>query len=210
MECKGEILKFTDALEEYISGRIDDNTLYDQMTKLFYEFLKEERFRKLEYLKIYPFISALQDEDIYQEQLLKKEIAQIIDILDGKKSFSYGLWMKLEERDIGQIHKIWDGYKMNGAIDFEEADFLQKELQNLVFHTKTIEDLCLERLLAMLVDLPIISAQDDRYNLLYTSDRIDEMSISENVEKLMKLLTGKSSVHILLKYGCSDCMYMIL
>ena len=202
--------KFSDMLEEFVLGKIDANTLHKQMKKLFRTYLKERRFKRLQYLKIYPFMSALQDEDLYQEHVLKKEINQIIDILDGKKPFIYHLWMKLEEREMSQIYKIWDGYKKNGFIAFEESELLQNELRNIAFNTKTIEDICFEKLLALLVDLPTTSEHGDHYDLLYMDEYIHEIDISENVEKLINILAGKTPVHILLKYVCSDCMYIIL
>ena len=205
-----EMLKFVDILGEYILGRIDANMLHEQMKMLFSEYINDNLFRKLQYLKIYPFISALQDEDIYQEHLLKKEITQIIEILEGKKAFIYAFWMNLEGREMSQISRIWDRYKKNGTILFEQSELLEKELFNLVSNTETIEDICQEKLLSLLVDLPTVSAQNDNYNLLYTNKKVDEMSISENVEKLIKIMTGKIPVHVMLKYGCNECTYMIL
>lgn len=61
-------------------------------------------------LKIYPFISELQDEDIYNENLIQ-EIREMVCILNGEKSFFFDLWMSLERLEISRYYKILNRYK---------------------------------------------------------------------------------------------------
>lgn len=199
-------MKFKELLDEYICGRINANMLYDHMKQHFEELLGGYRFRKLEYLKIYPFISELQDPDLYREHILKDKIKQINNIMNGQESFSYDLWMNLEKCEMSQIYKIWNEYKEKGFISFDEIELLQKELSNI--HTKAIEDLCREKLLTLLIGLPTVDDDFCTYNLLYTKE-VDKTSICEDIEKIMEILNGKRPVHILLKYVSSDCMYTI-
>ena len=201
-------MDFENLLNEYMHERINENMLYNYIKQYFQEFFNEYRFRELKYLKIYPFISELQDEDLYRESILKEEIKKINNILNGGEFFSYDLWMKLERREINQIYKIWGEYKEKRFISFDEVELLQRELSKVMLNTKTIEDLCWEKLLTLLIGLPTVDDDFCTYNYLYTQE-VDKMSICEDVEKLMEILEGKRPVHILLKYANCDCMYTI-
>ena len=201
-------MNFENLLDGYMHERINENMLYDYMKQHFEELFNEYRFRELKYLKIYPFISELQDEDLYRESILKEKIKKINNILNGWESFSYDLWMKLEKREINQIYKIWGEYKEKRFIPFDEVELLQRELSKVMLNTKTIEDLCWEKLLTLLIGLPTVDDDFCTYNYLYTQE-IDKTSICEDVEKIMEILEGKRPLHILLKYANSDCMYTI-
>ena len=201
-------MKFGNLLDGYMHERINENMLYNHMKQHFEELFNEYRFRELKYLKIYPFISELQDEDLYRESILKEKIKKINNILNGWESFSYDLWMKLEKREMNQIYKIWGEYKEKRFIPFDKVELLQRELSKVMLNTKTIEDLCWEKLLTLLIGLPTLDDDFCTYNYLYTQE-VDKTSICEDVEKLMEILEGKRPVHILLKYANSDCMYTI-
>ncbi len=78
-------MDFKEMLEEFQMGKIDEKVFYHNIKIIFIEFLDTFGFRKLELLKRYPFMSGLQDEDLYHEYMLKEEISEIISILNGKK-----------------------------------------------------------------------------------------------------------------------------
>lgn len=192
-------MRFNDLLEAYIQKKIDEKSLYNDVRQIFCEYLDEHRFRELEYLKIYPFISWLQDEDIYQESILMDEINNIEDILNGKKAFSYGLWMCLENCDIGIVHSVFNEYKENGKISIEEQSLLELKLLKSSSNIKTIWDVCLEKLLNMLVELPTLDDDFYAYNMLYSGE-IDKSTICEEIELLIEILEGKRAVYITLLY----------
>ncbi len=202
-------MEFKDLLQEYTLNMINADMLYKRIKQYFDELFNEFKFRELAYLKIYPFISELQDEDLYRESILKEKVKKINNILNGWESFSYDLWMKLEKREMNQINKIWSEYKEKRFIPFDEVELLQRELSKVMLNTKTVEDLCWEKLLTLLIGLPTVDDDFYTYNYLYMQE-VDKTSIYEDVEKLMEILEGKRPVHILLKYASSDCMYTIL
>ena len=130
----------------------------------------------------------------------------IKDILYGQKAFIYDVWMNLSKSNISPIDRVWSEFKEKGCVSFTNNEILQEELNNISI--KTIEDLCREKLLTLMVGLPIV---DDflTYNLLYVKE-ITLNVISEDIERLIDVLTGKRPVHLLLKYNNNDFIYMVL
>ena len=134
-------------------------------------------------------------------------IKEIKEILSGQDSFLYDLWMNLTPCEIDSIYQIWSNYKERGKISLVDFDFLQNKMRNIMINTKTIEDLCWEKLLTLLIGLPAVDGDFCTYNLLYTKE-IDTTSICEEVERLIDILQGKKPVHVLLRYtrtnfGCN-------
>lgn len=199
-------MNFKEMLEEFLTGKIEEKRFYQDIKKAFEEFLNTNAFRKLELLKIYPFISELQDEDIYNENLIQ-EIREIICILNGEKSFYFDLWMSLDRLDISRYYKILNRYKEKKVISFDEHESMEKELQAISSNTKSIEDMCMEKLLALLAGLPTI---DDfyMYNTLYV-DKFDAICAEEEIEKILDILSGNRPVHILIKYVKGECMFVL-
>lgn len=199
-------MNFKEMLEEFLTGKIEEKRFYQDIKKTFEEFLNTNAFRKLELLKIYPFISELQDEDIYNENLIQ-EIREIICILNGEKSFYFDLWMSLDRLDISRYYKILNRYKEKKVISFDEHESMEKELQAISSNTKSIEDMCMEKLLALLAGLPTI---DDfyMYNTLYV-DKFDAICAEEEIEKILDILSGNRPVHILIKYVKGECMFVL-
>ena len=200
-------MDFREMLEEFQMRKIDEKVFYHNIKTIFRESLDTLEFRKLELLKKYPFISGLQDEDLYHEHMLKEEISEIISILNGQKNFSYDLWMNLESHDMSRYYKIWKDYKKEKIISFEEHVSIEKELQAISIGTKSIDDMCMEKLLTLLIELPII---DDFYvNRTLYVDKFDEISLEDEIEKMLDILSGKRPVHILIKYISGDCMFVL-
>lgn len=199
-------MKFDFLIEEYLLDIIDAETLKNSIKQYFKNLLNEYKFREIEYLKFYPFISELQDDELYREDVLREKINEIKDILYGQKVFIYDVWMNLSKSNISLIDKVWGEYKEKGCVSFTDNEILQEELNNISI--KTIEDVCREKLLTLMVGLPII---DDflTYNLLYVK-KITQNVISEDIERLIDVLTGKRPVHLLLKYDNNDFIYMVL
>lgn len=199
-------MKFDFLIEEYLLNKIDAETLKNSIKQYFKNLLNEYKFREIEYLKFYPFISELQDDELYREDVLREKINEIKDILYGQKVFIYDVWMNLSKSNISLIDKVWGEYKEKGCVSFTDNEILQEELNNISI--KTIEDVCREKLLTLMVGLPII---DDflTYNLLYVK-KITQNVISEDIERLIDVLTGKRPVHLLLKYDNNDFIYMVL
>lgn len=190
--------------EETLEKRCYNSHIRQYFTGL----LSGYRFRELEYLKIYPFISELQDEALYKGHILREKIDEINNILNGEKKFSYNLWMSLGNCDISRICSIWDEYKENGTITFKQLKLLEEELLSIQINIKTVQDLYREKLLTLLTRLPT-SEDFYTYNLLYTEE-VDENNICREVEQLIDILKGKRPVHMLLRYGCKGPMYTIL
>lgn len=201
-------MKFNDILEAYMEDNIDESILYNNIRQCFRELLDEYKFRKLEYLKIYPFISELQDEDLYESCTLKNKIKDIKDILGGKKTFSYDLWMRLEECDMSNIRGVWDEYIEKGKILFEEHELLEKKKSETVTNIRTVQDICWEKLLNLLIGLPTLDDDCYMYNLLY-SNNIDKSTICKEIERLIDILEGKRPVHMSMIYTNKDVIYTI-
>ena len=199
-------MKFDFLIEEYLLNKVDAETLKNSIKQYFKKLLNEYKFREIEYLKFYPFISELQDDELYREDVIKKKISEIKDILYGQKAFIYDVWMNLSKSNISPIDRVWSEFKEKGCVSFTNNEILQEELNNISI--KTIEDLCREKLLTLMVGLPIV---DDflTYNLLYVKE-ITLNVISEDIERLIDVLTGKRPVHLLLKYNNNDFIYMVL
>lgn len=199
-------MKFDFLIEEYLLNKVDAETLKNSIKQYFKKLLNEYKFREIEYLKFYPFISELQDDELYREDVLRGKITEIKDILYGQKAFIYDVWMNLSKSNISPIDRVWSEFKEKGCVSFTNNEILQEELNNISI--KTIEDLCREKLLTLMVGLPIV---DDflTYNLLYVKE-ITLNVISEDIERLIDVLTGKRPVHLLLKYNNNDFIYMVL
>ncbi len=199
-------MKFDFLIEEYLLNKVDAETLKNSIKQYFKKLLNEYKFREIEYLKFYPFISELQDDELYREDVLRGKISEIKDILYGQKAFIYDVWMNLSKSNISPIDRVWSEFKEKGCVSFTNNEILQEELNNISI--KTIEDLCREKLLTLMVGLPIV---DDflTYNLLYVKE-ITLNVISEDIERLIDVLTGKRPVHLLLKYNNNDFIYMVL
>lgn len=199
-------MKFDFLIEEYLLNKVDAETLKNSIKQYFKKLLNEYNFREIEYLKFYPFISELQDDELYREDVLRGKISEIKDILYGQKAFIYDVWMNLSKSNISPIDRVWSEFKEKGCVSFTNNEILQEELNNISI--KTIEDLCREKLLTLMVGLPIV---DDflTYNLLYVKE-ITLNVISEDIERLIDVLTGKRPVHLLLKYNNNDFIYMVL
>ena len=199
-------MKFDFLIEEYLLNKVDAETLKNSIKQYFKKLLNEYKFREIEYLKFYPFISELQDDELYREDVLRGKISEIKDILYGQKAFIYDVWMNLSKSNISPIDRVWSKFKEKGCVSFTNNEILQEELNNISI--KTIEDLCREKLLTLMVGLPIV---DDflTYNLLYVKE-ITLNVISEDIERLIDVLTGKRPVHLLLKYNNNDFIYMVL
>ena len=199
-------MKFDFLIEEYLLNKVDAETLKNSIKQYFKKLLNEYKFREIEYLKFYPFISELQDDELYREDVLRGKISEIKNILYGQKAFIYDVWMNLSKSNISPIDRVWSEFKEKGCVSFTNNEILQEELNNISI--KTIEDLCREKLLTLMVGLPIV---DDflTYNLLYVKE-ITLNVISEDIERLIDVLTGKRPVHLLLKYNNNDFIYMVL
>ena len=199
-------MKFDFLIEEYLLNKVDAETLKNSIKQYFKKLLNEYKFREIEYLKFYPFISELQDDELYREDVLRGKISEIKDILYGQKAFIYDVWMNLSKSNSSPIDRVWSEFKEKGCVSFTNNEILQEELNNISI--KTIEDLCREKLLTLMVGLPIV---DDflTYNLLYVKE-ITLNVISEDIERLIDVLTGKRPVHLLLKYNNNDFIYMVL
>ncbi|MCI8876363.1 MAG: hypothetical protein HFI77_10095 [Lachnospiraceae bacterium] len=199
-------MNLKEMLEEFLMGKIEKKRFYQDIKKVFEECLNTNAFRRLELLKIYPFISELQDEDIYNENLIQ-EIREMVCILNGEKSFFFDLWMSLERLEISRYYRILNRYKKNKVISFDEHESIEKELQVISGNTKSIEDICMEKLLALLAGLPTI---DDfyMYNTLYV-DKFEDIRAEEEIEKLLDILSGNKPVHILIKYVKGECMFVL-
>ena len=199
-------MKFDFLIEEYLLNKVDAETLKNSIKQYFKKLLNEYKFREIEYLKFYPFISELQDDELYREDVLRGKISEIKDILYGQKAFIYDVWMNLSKSNISPIDRVWSEFKEKGCVSFTNNEILQEELNNISI--KTIEDLCREKLLTLMVGLPIV---DDFffYFLLYVKE-ITLNVISEDIERLIDVLTGKRPVHLLLKYNNNDFIYMVL
>ena len=199
-------MKFDFLFFLYLLNKVDAETLKNSIKQYFKKLLNEYKFREIEYLKFYPFISELQDDELYREDVLRGKISEIKDILYGQKAFIYDVWMNLSKSNISPIDRVWSEFKEKGCVSFTNNEILQEELNNISI--KTIEDLCREKLLTLMVGLPIV---DDflTYNLLYVKE-ITLNVISEDIERLIDVLTGKRPVHLLLKYNNNDFIYMVL
>ncbi len=199
-------MKFDFLIEEYLLNKVDAETLKNSIKQYFKKLLNEYKFREIEYLKFYPFISELQDDELYREDVLRGKISEIKDILYGQKAFIYDVWMNLSKSNISPIDRVWSEFKETGCVSFTNNEILQEELNNISI--KTIEDVCREKLLTLMVGLPIV---EDflTYNLLYVKE-ITLNVINEDIERLIDVLTGKRPVHLLLKYNNNDFIYMVL
>ena len=202
-------MNFIDLLDEYVLGKVDKEGLCKHIKQMFNQLFDEYKFMELEYLKIYPFLSHLQDEDLYETDILQREIEEIKGILSGQKLFLYDMWINLNKRDIGQIEQIWSNYKEKGMISFEELEFLQNIKLHIMLNTRTIEAICWEKLLTLLIGLPTVDDDFCTYNLLYAKE-IDKVSIRREVERLIDILEGKNPVHILLRYEHTDFACSVL
>ncbi len=138
---------------------------------------------------------------LIEEYLLNKVDAETL-----KNSIKQYFKKLLNEYKFSPIDRVWSEFKEKGCVSFTNNEILQEELNNISI--KTIEDLCREKLLTLMVGLPIV---DDflTYNLLYVKE-ITLNVISEDIERLIDVLTGKRPVHLLLKYNNNDFIYMVL
>ena len=123
-----DIMKFEKLINQYSNKIIDSKKMYEEIRNYFTLLLKNNKFNELDYLKIYPFISELQDEDLFENNILDSKISEISDIISGEKAFIYGLWIKLVFKDMDDILNIWDMYKRNKFISFEKLLYVEKKL----------------------------------------------------------------------------------
>lgn len=202
-------MRFNELLEYYMIGKIDVNCLYSEIRKEFDELLNDSKFRELDYLKVYPFMSELQDEDLYKDHILDKKIIEIDNILSGQKNFSFSVWMYLDKVEMELFNKIWNDYKDKNVISFEDYELLQKELLNEETNIKTIEDMYIQKLRTLLIGLPIVNDNFYTYNLLY-ADKVDKKSIYDETQRLMDILCGEKPAYIVIRYACKDVIYTIL
>lgn len=201
-------MNFEGIIALYMQGEIDINTLYSLIKQKFKEILTEDKFKELEYLRIYPFISKLQDEDLYIEEILKKEIPSIQDILGGMKNYSYNMWMKIESVDIEDYYRIWSKYRKGKGILLADLEKVNQEVENVTLKCKTIADVCMAKLLRLIQALPEIAGNEAEYNLLYTEEPA-LYYIEDEIEKLMEILSGKRPINILLMYTNQfSCIYL--
>ena len=68
-------MKFDFLIEEYLLNKVDAETLKNSIKQYFKKLLNEYKFREIEYLKFYPFISELQDDELYREDVLRGKIS---------------------------------------------------------------------------------------------------------------------------------------
>lgn len=200
-------MEFKDILEKYMHGVINPEILYKHIHYLFHELIIKYEFRKISYLKFYPFISELQDEDLYKESILKEKITTILSVLEGRCNYSYDLWMKIPKQELTLFYSIWEFYKMNSKITFKQLISLKKELENI--GADTIEEICLKKLGVLLLGLP--TADDDfyTYNLLYCNE-VNSDIINEDIEKMINILNGNRPIHLLLNYSSANCILNII
>ena len=78
-------MKFDFLIEEYLLNKVDAETLKNSIKQYFKKLLNEYKFREIEYLKFYPFMSELQDDELYREDVLRGRISEIKDIMDIEK-----------------------------------------------------------------------------------------------------------------------------
>ena len=156
---------------------------------------------------MYPFISELQDEDLYKDSILKEEINTMLSVLEGRCNYSYDLWMNVPKQELTKNERIWKFYKKNKKITFEQIELLEKELENITL--LTIEEVCLDKLLTLLLGLPTANDNFYTYNLLYSKE-ISRDIINEDIEKLISILKGNRPVHLLLKYVSAECIFIIM
>lgn len=200
-------MEFRNMLEKYMRGDINAELLYNYVNRLYNDLIIGYEFRKIKNLKLYPFISELQDEDLYKDKILKEKIDTILSVLDGRCNYSYDLWMSIPKQDLANINGIWEFYKDNKKITFNQLMMLEKELENI--NTNTIEEVCLQKLLTLLIALPTLDDNFYTYNLLYCDDVSREI-VNEDIEKVINILNGIRPMHILLKYVSFDCFITII
>ena len=200
-------MEFKNMLEKYMCDDINAESLYNYVRNLFSELIRKYDFRKLSYLKMYPFISGLQDEDLYKDPILKEEINTILSVLEGRCDYSYDLWMNVPNQELTNIKRIWKFYKKNKKITLEQIELLEKELENI--NPNTIGEVCMVKLLTLLLGLPTADDNLYTYNLLY-SNEVDEIIVNEDIEKMISILNGKRPVHLLLKYVSAECIFIII
>lgn len=200
-------MEFRNMLEKYMCSDINAELLYNYINRLFKDLLIGYEFRKIKYLKLYPFISELQDEDLYEDKILKETIDTILSVLEGRCNYSYDLWMSIPKQELANINRIWEFYKDNKKITFNQLMMLEKELENI--NINTIEEVCLQKLLTLLIALPTLDDDFYTFNLLYCSDVSREI-VNEEIEKVINILNGTRPMHLLIKYVSSDCFFTII
>lgn len=193
-------MNFKKLLADYINKQINEKELYNLLNTYYYELLSEYKFRELEYLKLYPFISQLLDEDLYQESTLKDEIKRINEILDGVRDYSHVLYMKLEEKDsIRDLCTIWNDYKINKKISLYDMEKIEKRLLEDETSFKRISDIYISKLVALLNGLPMIQGEEIIFNLLYISNT-ETIDISDDIERIISILQGKKMANVFIRY----------
>ena len=125
-------MKFDFLIEEYLLNKVDAETLKNSIKQYFKKLLNEYKFREIEYLKFYPFISELQDDELYREDVLRGKISEIKDILYGQKAFIYDVWMNLSKSNISPIDRVWSEFKEKGCVSFTNNEILQEESNHFV------------------------------------------------------------------------------
>lgn len=191
-------IKFEKIISQYSDEIIDKNNLYNKLSKYFMVLLENNMFFDLDFLKIYPFISELQDEDIYEDDILKIKLNEIKDIISGKKDFSYGIWMQLMKENVEDIFLIWDMYKENNFILYEKLLYIEKKLKDI--KVKTIGDIIKKKILMLMSGLPTVN--DDIYinNLLYM-ENIKKERIIKEIDNLFDVILKQNPIFVILEYS---------
>lgn len=192
-------MNFEDIISLYMEEKININIFHKLIKEKFNRLLIKDKFKELNYLKIYPFISELQDEDLYVEEILKRKISVIQDILGGIKNYSYDMWIGLETEGVEDYYRMWSKYKKGEGISSRDLEKINNAIENITLKCNTVSDICMTKLLRLMQGLPEAGSNEPEYNLLYTGQP-EQYYVVDEIEKLINILRVQRSVHILLIY----------
>lgn len=196
-------MKFDNLIQEYNEREINKKEWYDSLQTYYYELLDGYKFREVKYLKIYPFISEIQNIDIYEDGVLFNKIKFIRNILAGIHDYSYELYMNLEERNIEDLYYIWNNYKSKGKILEKDLEMIEKISLSIKSNIINVSDIYMNRFLTLLAGLPLLNGDEFMYNSLYIS-RIKEIDIRHEAERLIGILKGEEPAKIIVEYRKAD------
>lgn len=202
-------MKFDDLIQEYNEELTNKRKWYDSLQTYYYELLNEYKFREVEYLKIYPLISEIQNIDIYEDGILLDKIKFIKNILEGICDYSYELYMNLEEQNMEELCHIWNNYKSKGKILEDDLEILERNFSNTKLDIINISDIYMNRFLTLLAGLPLLKGDEFMYNSLYIS-KIKKTDIRGEAERLISVLKGVKPAKIFVEYKKAHVSYICI
>lgn len=179
-------MSFEEIMLDFQNKKISENEFSLQIQKYFEYLLSNNYFQQEKYLKLYPFLSELQDEDIYQERMLEDTLENIQRVLSGEKDYCCDLWITVQSQNIESFCAFWGEYKSGNYDVFEKIE----EFRDGQTNSENISNCYVKKLMCLFEDLPRNKDIELLCNMLYT-ENVDNEYYEREIEETIQILLGK-------------------